>query len=577
MPRRVAFSAARSVASVICARARHRTAARARTGRVNGDDRHNSPKIKVLAMTARARCVVCVALALAGCGGGDGGGGVVRAPGQVIPPAGFTEPLAGLTVLSSYGSATVARDGAFRIGADGLAEVDLLASDGRLLMIGVAGGEGGGEISADTTAAALLGLALGVPLLPPDAATTARALIPDLAETDALAQVVAARLAVNPTALADGDPELDAALAGAQAAVLAAFDADVPRSRSSPLSGDLGADVVIEPDGIQSGVAVLHNPDGDGLVAQNTFRRPATLLAYRTATQDADGTRHELDPPVPAGDPVDIPPSSRLELFKALGDVVTGSAPWSPAYSAPFGLALSDAGTRAYYDLVVLGPSLDAVSRPAIYDDPRYATFVAGWKDIVDKRALDLFLGEIAGPLLEPFCFGKVGMIPGAKLKGFQDAFRAMNDSHLARLGVFLQSRSGFADGLRFVLEELHSNGAGAKSYDVTFAGYGGGYDTDYNNNSALHAHPDGYTYTFLATGDPTELPYDDQCYNSYGILAGFAVSSVGSDYWVAVYMSFEPIDILLGQPWTLLDLGGVVDLWYQWLDQAKVTITPHY
>ena len=112
----------------------------------------------------------------------------------------------------------------------------------------------------------------------------------------------------------------------------------------------------------------------------------------------------------------------------------------------------------------------------------------------------------------------------------------------------------------------------------VAFANYGGADDDGHTNTGTLRAHPDGYTYSFLATGDRTELSYDDQCYDTHGALAGFAVvSPVGAEYWVAVYMSFDPIDILVGEPWNDRDLNGVVELWYEWLDQMQVTVTPRY
>ncbi len=51
----------------------------------------------------------------------------------------------------------------------------------------------------------------------------------------------------------------------------------------------------------------------------------------------------------------------------------------------------------------------------------------------------------------------------------------------------------------------------------------------------------------------------------------------MGDEYWLATYMSFQPLDLLMGKPWTDLDLEGVVQLWYEWLDGAVVTVTPRY
>lgn len=721
------------------------------------------------------------------------------AKGQVRLPAGFALAPSELEIVSALGPARVASDASFVVPTlDGEpTQLDVLGPDGRLVLIGIAT-DGVGEISVATTAAGLLYEALGGPLLPAAHARTLRALIADLPELEGLTIAVTGALARSANALADGDPTLTAALQTARDGALAyAVPAEaprLPRSAFAPLAA-AGADLLIEPGGdtLQSGVAVLHNPAGAGLVAQNHFRRPATLIAYRVAADDADGVKQDVTPPVEVGR-LDLVSTGKLELFTALSDVVLGTAPFSPTLTTPLALPLADSGKRAYYEAVVLGPTLDPLTTPPLYGDARFAPFLATWNEVVRNQSLALFFGELVVPLVESFAFGHTGLIQPSKVPAIAQALGALSNVSLNALSAALTQKAGFSTAMAIVLEELATNpryrtdvmnalraalsgpngaaidlaavekklaarasaaailaavqiallsgdlvaiikdlhdalsaegwqvtavpavvriaptsgivdksnsqvrfevtvrdqegplayrwsttgtyghvydyatsgtsiegtssaalyqvenplviddtltdtvtvevfprdpgggivpgavaigravaqvkgkvrnldgrffvqhGAmnfrigpvpcavmflrfpkspGATRYTIRFANYGSAGDRDYNNNGEL-ASGSEYEFEVQAEGDRIELSWDEQCYDSHGALAGFALSPMGDEYWLATYMSLQPLSLMVGNPWEGLDLAGVIELWYEWLDDAEVTITPH-
>src|SRR5690606_20380557 len=92
------------------------------------------------------------------------------------------------------------------------------------------------------------------------------------------------------------------------------------------------SNITIEPNTMRGGAMMLLNPAGSGVVAQNHVRRPAALLAYEVAWDDADDVEHQVDPPLLV-ETVDVPATGQLEFLNALVDVVTGNSPWSPVLS----------------------------------------------------------------------------------------------------------------------------------------------------------------------------------------------------------------------------------------------------
>lgn len=400
--------------------------------------------------------------------------GLREVDGQVRLPDGLSLDLSSFQVLTAHGSYPVATDGRFTAELLGTAttEVGLQGADGDLLLLGLSNEEGI-EVSALATAQVLLHHLLGGFALPAEQQQSLWPLILNLPQAADLEEEVLRLLLDGQSPLTLEDPGLQAAMVLAWEALLAdasqtgmvAFDLATHQTAGLPpqalAAPDNASNIVLQPgSGVQqAGSAMLHNPSGSGVVAQNHIRRPGALLAYQVAFEDSLGERHELEPPVLA-QRVDVPSTEKLELFTAIVDVLTGSAPWTPVLSPGMALPLHGGQHRTHYELVLLGPSLDVVTRPPLYDDPRFSGARSEWNEIIGEKTLELFLNDLALPLLESFVFGRTGVFEVGKLRQLRENFKILNDKHLAKLGVFLRQGGSYAEALKFVLDELAHNGS---------------------------------------------------------------------------------------------------------------------
>ncbi len=417
---------------------------------------------------------LALAFLLAACGGGPPASTMPPASqvvaGRVVLPAGYGLDLATLMATTPVGSYPVGANGTFTVdvfaGAD--TEISVETADGVLVLLGVSQGASV-DVSLESTAEALLYYLVGGMWLPADRQTELRALLRGHGGTVPLAAELTRQLLAGGNGLADPDAELLAALEAlhqalfedvATAALAAEAVAAAPGAWAeagfaiAPSEVD-GTSILIDPSGAtQSGVQVLHNPAGAGVVAQNAFRRPAALLAYEVAWENADGVETPIDPPVPAGR-VDVPATGQLEALNAIFDVLTGDAPWSPVLSPHLGLAGLPDASRTHYQLVLLGPTTSA-SVPPIMVDARFAGFHDEWDDIVMEKSLELFLDELLLPLVEMYGFGSLARYDASKLTQMRTRVRIIADEHLLGLGVYLRAgRSGYADALRFAITRL--------------------------------------------------------------------------------------------------------------------------
>ncbi len=399
--------------------------------------------------------------------------GLREMEGKVVLPDGLSLDLSSFQIITAHGSYPVATDGSFKAELLGMAttEVGLQGVDGGLLLLGLSA-EQGIEVSALATARVLLHHLLGGFALPAERQQSLWPLILDLPQATDLEQEVLRLLLDGQSPLTLEDPGLlaamglawDALLADASQTGMAAFNVATyepagpfPQALATPSNA---SNIVLQPGSgvLQAGSAMLHNPSGSGVVAQNHIRRPGALLAYQVAFEDSLGERHELEPPVLA-QRVDVPSTDKLELFGAIVDVLTGAAPWTPVLSPGMPLPLHEGQHRTHYELVLLGPSLDVVTRPPLYDDPRFSGARSAWNEIIGEKAVELFLNDLALPLLESFVFGRTGVFEVGKLRQLRENFKILNDKHLANLGVFLRQGGSYAEALKFVLDELAHNG----------------------------------------------------------------------------------------------------------------------
>lgn len=414
--------------------------------------------------------LVALALLLAACGAPTGSTpppDVRTVVGAVELPAGHGLDLDALVVTTAAGTFPVDADGAFTadVLAGANAEVGLETAAGELVLLGAAQGATA-VLSLPTTAEALLYYLVGGMWLPAEEQDRVRDLLRGHDAAAPIADELRRQLLAGGNGLAAPDAALVAALEDVHAALFAdptltGFAvAAGSRARAATSLGVApaevdGTNVVIEPGGAtQSGVQVLQNPTGAGVVAQNGFRRPAALLAYEVAWENADGVETPIDPPVLVAQ-VDVPATGQLEAFEAIFDVLTGDAPWAPVLSPAVPLAGRAEASRTHYQLVLLGPTTSSAV-PPILSDARFEGFHDAWDDIVLEKSLELFLDELLLPLVEVYGLGSLAKYDAAKLSQLRTRVRVLADEHLLGLGVYLRAgRTGYADALRFAITRL--------------------------------------------------------------------------------------------------------------------------
>src|SRR5579871_1815089 len=338
--------------------------------------------------------VLCFVLLVIGCGGGGGGVGgesfsLRSVHGRVRLPQGSKLSLTTLQVVSAYETSPVASDGTFTVlePSGSPAIVYLTDASGKIVLLGYSATAGGpGDVSAQTTAQVLLFYALGAQTLPPDQYAQALTLIAADNASTALAATLSSRVAANPTAISDGDPALDNAVSAAATAILPAGGRASDRDASSAKamartnvvvarSGRAGGfgQLIIQPSGLQSGVEILQNPNGTGIVASNNFRRHCQFFVFKTGTKDQNGVVTKFTLVQPVGGAHDLPSVVKINgVFGTLLDLINGKVAYAPVNSAPVDLPLDPNTKETDYEVVVIGYSTNIVFTPAIRSDPRY-------------------------------------------------------------------------------------------------------------------------------------------------------------------------------------------------------------
>src|SRR5690606_30277877 len=134
-------------------------------------------------------------------------------------------------------------------------------------------------------------------------------------------------------------------------------------------------------------------------------RRPAALVAYEVEWEDLDHQVHEVEPPLAVAH-VDVPATDELELFAALGDVITGDAPWRPVLSPALPLSGREGASLTRYQVVLIGPSLTTDTLP-VWDDPRFASLHGAWGEVRFERSVDLFLEGMLRTLRVVYALGQ--------------------------------------------------------------------------------------------------------------------------------------------------------------------------
>jgi len=413
--------------------------------------------------------------------------GVLRTvTGTISLPEGHGVDLASLTVSTATGTSPVSASGEFTVTIFGGAatEIGVETASGDLLLLGTTdsdnetrAGSDSIDISLAGTAESLLYYLVGGMWLPREQQDKVRSLLTGAPAAARLATELERQLLAGGNGVAEPDAGVLAALDAAHADVLGAAGVagsapTTPPSQVASMGSEPravaglelivpaaveGDNILIEPSTAQAGVKVLHNPAGSGIVAQNSYRRPAALLAYEVAWEDGDRAKHPTNPPVLVGR-MDVPATGQLEFLNALLDVVTGASPWSPVLSPPLALVGHDGASRTHYQLILLGPSTANAPWP-IMSDERFTGFHDDWDEIVVEKSVELFLDDLLLPLIEVYGLGSMAKLDAAKLNKARERVRIIHDKHLTQLGVYLtQGQAGYGNALRFLMAELIEN-----------------------------------------------------------------------------------------------------------------------
>lgn len=347
---------------------------------------------------SRVRSVLlalCSSLALwvvTGCGAGPGPVADLQIEGKVVLPPGSALDLTELVARGPFGSSQVSSDGTFAVPmaktGDGLVTVTDQAGD--LVLMGFLDTAATGDVSARTTAAALLYLAVGGPFMSDDARH-----VLDLVDADVVLPGLAAQvgtvLASEPRALATGDTRIVDAVLAARDAIAArreAVAAQVSALAGPPaLPHDVqgSGNVIITDPGVRGGFDLLISDDGLGVKVQNTLRRPARLLLYQTGVKSEEGPVTMFSNGRAVGESVSVPPTRSINLFLALEDAMGGGgSPLEPIESDSVALPLLEGSTRTYYTAVLLAPSLIPGATPPIFTDSRFFPYRPQWDAILD-------------------------------------------------------------------------------------------------------------------------------------------------------------------------------------------------
>jgi len=395
--------------------------------------------------------------------------------GKLELPSGSPVAPSTCKVLALTGKSAVADDGSFPVLApkEGKFQVCLTDAAGNLMLTGFAGPTGA-KISARETAVTLAYYALGGFALPPEYDEALLDLIRASSAIDTLAAVIETKFLTNPMVITDGDDDLTAAIEAARDDLvpeMAKFSASVQPEKvplpfaARPVAANTTSNklIQIDPDAttMQSGIQIFQNPSGEGIVAQNSFRRWPSMVCYQTGKENEQGVREDFYPPRQIGDFYNIPSTDRLEFFNAIWDVISGDSPYAPILSDPVDLPLAEGSQKTFYKIVVLGPTLDFVTIPPVWSDTLFFAFADSWDNKMDSLVFKTFWLDFAWPVIETFLFVKGANTQQAKLDSFVDEFKSLCDSRLANLGVILRSKEDtfLIFAVQLVLDTLKNDG----------------------------------------------------------------------------------------------------------------------
>ncbi len=393
--------------------------------------------------------------ALTGCGGGGhggGGGSTDTANVAVSLPSGFPIATTDLVAGTSYGTGAVS-GGAFKakVSASGPTFAYLQQkSTGAYVMFGLVG-HGRPGLSALSSAALAVALALGITALPTKGLTSAMALLETDQNVETLANAIAATMAGDPLCLTNGNTTIIAAIKTAVDAVAAEASPSAVQANPKTTQSTL---VLVQPTSDQGGAEVLLGDDQASLVPTNTKRRPISAYTYLTGHVDANGTTTTVSPATRIDEQDLTATSSLLGSITSLG--VKGA--FGPVSGKPFELSVTSGDTKTLYETVVLMATGDnSAVDPAFFSDAKYANEVAGWRTQLQTLNLSAFVGGILFDLFNSVLAGAATAASATQVAAAITALEAAEAS--AANGILSAARLGqYGDAAQFLLTRLTAN-----------------------------------------------------------------------------------------------------------------------
>ncbi len=227
--------------------------------------------------------------------------------GNVRLPQACPLKLSDLQAVGYLDQSSVDAKGDFTVhqSAGGPAMTCLVDGADRLILFGYldANNHDPGLIDAKSTAAGLLFRATGAFMLPPSSWKDALAIIDKSPQADTLAKVIEQQLVIQPAAIYEGNTAIETALGTAAGELIgkAPSATRVAASGNEKLAVETGASapaqesestlILVTPSARQSGVRVMPNPAGPGIVIQNDWRRHLLYFIYQTGHETKDCPR----------------------------------------------------------------------------------------------------------------------------------------------------------------------------------------------------------------------------------------------------------------------------------------------
>ncbi|MCA9564307.1 MAG: hypothetical protein KC561_12500, partial [Myxococcales bacterium] len=313
-----------------------------------------------------------------------------------------------------------------------------------------------GVIDADSTAAALLYLALHLYAMPPDVRVELFEEVRAHTASAVLGDAVATALASDPKALMGSGTEL---LSAVEQAIASLMSASVVKSHVSddgpirPPTGNNGL-VTMSPTSAQSGVEVGPTTDGRGLQVANRGRRAAWYYVYRTAVESSEGEVTDLDPPELIREGLLAPSDRSAASTSSLEQVLSGGVSYEASpLPDDIWVEVQEGQRRVMLEAVVAGAFLPGVSEtPTWFDlgDSRHPQ----WQARAELMTRVSFLRDLLFPTLASFVFPTDRSFQGGDDVEALNALADMLIEEVPAVGTALEAGE-WSDALRSSLDAM--------------------------------------------------------------------------------------------------------------------------